>query len=80
MITREAGVTEQGELQGSINSLGGLAAIIGPQIATRLLSRFGPVAAQPHIPGSAFFAAACFNVLGLVLALRVFAKHRVPLP
>jgi DHA1 family tetracycline resistance protein-like MFS transporter len=77
IITREVGATEQGQLQGSVNSLGGLAAIIGPLIGTTLLGHFGPETANPHIPGAAFYAASCFNILGLVLALRVFARHRV---
>ena len=76
IITSEVDSTEQGELQGSINSLGGIAAIIGPLIGTRLLSRFGPETAQPHIPGSAFYAAACFQVVATVLALRVLARFR----
>jgi DHA1 family tetracycline resistance protein-like MFS transporter len=76
IITKEVGATEQGELQGSVNSVGGLAAIIGPLIGTALLGRFGPENAHPHIAGSAFFVAACFDLLGLALALRVFAKVR----
>ena len=42
----------------------------------RLKYSFAPVAAVPHIPGAAFFAAAGFNALGLVLALRLFARGR----
>ncbi len=76
ILTHEVGATEQGELQGSVNSLGGLAAILGPLIGTALLGRFGPIDAHPHIEGSAFYVAACFNALGLLLALRVFAKQR----
>ena len=74
IISREVGPSEQGELQGSINSLQGLAAIAGPLVGTMLLARFGPETAHPHVPGAAFFAAAAFNALGLVLALRLFAR------
>ncbi len=74
IISREVGPNEQGELQGSLNSLGGIAAIVGPIIGTTLLARFGPETASPHVPGAAFFAAAGFNLVGLLLALRLFSR------
>jgi MFS transporter, DHA1 family, tetracycline resistance protein len=74
IITHEVGATEQGELQGSVNSVGGLAAIVGPLVGTALLGRFGPKEAHPHIPGSPFYAAAAIQLVGLVLALRVFRR------
>ncbi len=74
IITREVGPSEQGELQGSINSLSGLTAIVGPLVGTALLARFAPESARPHIPGAPFLAAASFLGLGLVLALRLFAR------
>jgi DHA1 family tetracycline resistance protein-like MFS transporter len=75
LITREVGPSEQGELQGSLNSLSGLTAIVGPLLGTVLLARFAPETAHPHLPGAPFFAAACFNVVGLGLALRLFARR-----
>jgi MFS transporter, DHA1 family, tetracycline resistance protein len=77
IISREAGANEQGEVQGALSSLNGIAAIIGPLIGTTLLARFGPADASPHIPGAAFFAASLFNLVGLVLALRLFAGKPV---
>jgi DHA1 family tetracycline resistance protein-like MFS transporter len=74
IISRAVGPKEQGELQGSLNSLAGIASIAGPLVGTGLLARFGPETARPHIPGAPFFAAAAFNALGLVLALRLFAR------
>ena len=74
IISREVGPQEQGELQGSLNSLGGIAAIVAPIIGTNLLARFGAPDSSPHIPGAAFFAASAFNVLGLLLAVRLFAR------
>ncbi|MGH7297848.1 MAG: TCR/Tet family MFS transporter [Polyangiaceae bacterium] len=74
IITRHVASTEQGELQGSLNSLAGIAAIIGPLIGTSLLARFGTEHASPHVPGAAFLAGATFNAVGLVLALRLFAR------
>jgi DHA1 family tetracycline resistance protein-like MFS transporter len=76
IISREVGASEQGELQGALNSLNGVAAIAGPLIGTTLLARFGPQAAVPHVAGAAFFAGAAFNALGLGLALRLLYRHR----
>jgi len=78
LITREVGPSEQGELQGSLNSLAGLTAIVAPLLGTDLLARFGPEAARPHVPGAPFLAAAGFNLLGLVLALRLFRRGSEP--
>jgi MFS transporter, DHA1 family, tetracycline resistance protein len=74
LITREVGPSEQGELQGSLNSLSGLTAIVGPLLGTGLLARFAPETAHPHLPGAPFFAAACLNLVGLALAMRLFAR------
>jgi len=52
---------------------------VAPIIGTTLLARFGAEKAAPHIPGAAFFAAAAFNALGLLLALRLFSRARKPL-
>lgn len=74
LISREVGPSEQGELQGSLVSLSSLTAIAGPLLGTALLSRFGPADADPHVPGAPFFAAALLNLVGMVLALRLFAR------
>jgi DHA1 family tetracycline resistance protein-like MFS transporter len=74
LISREVGPSEQGELQGSLTSLASLTAIVGPLIGTNLLSRFGPADAHPHVPGAPFFAAGCFQIIGLALAVRLFLR------
>jgi MFS transporter, DHA1 family, tetracycline resistance protein len=74
IISREVAANEQGEIQGALSSLNGIAAIVGPLIGTTLLARFSPIDASPHIPGAAFYAAALFNALGLVLAVRLLAR------
>jgi DHA1 family tetracycline resistance protein-like MFS transporter len=75
ILTRAVGATEQGELQGSITSLASVTAIIGPLVGTSLIARFGPADAHPHVPGAAFFAAALFNLVGLVLAIAFLARN-----
>jgi DHA1 family tetracycline resistance protein-like MFS transporter len=78
ITSRSMSATEQGELQGALNGLGGLAAIVGPLIGTGLLASFGGETADPRVPGAPFFAASAFNVLGLLLALRLFMTARAP--
>ncbi len=79
VITREVSPTEQGEVQGALSSLGGIAAIVGPLIGTSLLARFGSPDARPYVPGAPFFACAAFSALGLALALRL-ARAGQPTP
>ena len=74
LLTREVGPKEQGELQGSLGSLMSVTAIVGPLLGTTLFSRFAPANSSPRIPGIAFFAAATLNAIGLLLAMRLFAK------
>jgi MFS transporter, DHA1 family, tetracycline resistance protein len=74
ILSREVDPSEQGEMQGSISSLQSLTAIAGPILGTQLLARFAPEGARFHIPGAPYFAAACFNAYGLLLALRFFAR------
>jgi DHA1 family tetracycline resistance protein-like MFS transporter len=75
LISREVGPSEQGELQGSLTSLASLTAIVGPLVGTNLLSHFAPADAHPRVPGAPFFAAACCQVIGLTLAVRMFARE-----
>ena len=75
IITREVGPKEQGELQGGLNSLGGVAAILGPLIGTSLIARFSTAGSSPYVPGAAFFAAAGVNAIGLLLGLRMLARN-----
>jgi len=76
IITREVGPKEQGELQGALNSLQGLTAIVGPIIGTSLLAQFGTDASVVHLPGAPFFAACFFSASGLMLAVRTLAATR----
>lgn len=74
IMSREVGPSEQGELQGSLSGLQSLTGILGSLLATGLFSRFSSPGAVPHIPGASFLAAAAFNLCGMLLALRLFAK------
>jgi DHA1 family tetracycline resistance protein-like MFS transporter len=78
IITSNVGPKEQGELQGALNSMSGLAAIIGPLIGTSLLAWLGTPGAPVLIPGAPFFAAAACSALGLVLAMRAMGPAPAP--
>jgi len=80
IITSNVGPKEQGELQGALNSMSGLAAIIGPLIGTSLLAWLGTPGAPVLIPGAPFFAAAACSALGLVLAMRAMGPAPAPAP
>ncbi len=77
IISREVAADEQGELQGALNSLSGICAIVGPLIGTNLLATFEAENATVRIPGAPFFASALFNFVGLALALRLFRARPV---
>jgi DHA1 family tetracycline resistance protein-like MFS transporter len=74
LISRQVGPSEQGEIQGTLASLMSMMAIVGPLLGTNLFARFSPATASPRIPGAHFFAAACLNACGLLLAARLFAR------
>jgi DHA1 family tetracycline resistance protein-like MFS transporter len=76
ILTREVGPKEQGALQGALNSLQGLAAIVGPILGTTLLAWFAPEGARLRVPGAPFYAAAAFCAAGLLLAARAVTPSR----
>jgi DHA1 family tetracycline resistance protein-like MFS transporter len=75
LISRSVGANEQGSVQGSLASLGSIAGIIGPPLATGLFAYFISDAAPLALPGAAFFFSASLVFCGLALALRSFRKN-----
>jgi DHA1 family tetracycline resistance protein-like MFS transporter len=75
MITREVPPNEQGEIQGAVSGLQGIAAIAGPALGTQLLAVFGTPGAKPYVPGAPYFASAVLSLLGLLFALRLFSRQ-----
>ena len=61
-----------------LTSLQSVCAVFGPLLGTYLFSTFAPETVSPRIPGAAFFAAALLNLVGLVLAVRLFRKLPPP--
>ena len=75
IISRNVGADEQGGVQGSLASLGSVAGILGPPLATGLFGRFIRDDAPVKLPGVAFFCSAVLVLLGLLLAVRSFRKE-----
>lgn len=74
LISRSVGANEQGGIQGSLTSLGSIAGIIGPPIATGLFGYFISSKAPIYLPGAAFFFSSTLVFVAMLLALRTFRK------
>jgi DHA1 family tetracycline resistance protein-like MFS transporter len=69
MMTRRVSASEQGELQGALNSLRGLAMIFGPQFFAQTFAF--SIASNRNFPGAPWYLAALILLLSLFLAVRV---------
>jgi DHA1 family tetracycline resistance protein-like MFS transporter len=68
IMSREVKASEQGQLQGAVQSLRGLAGVFGPGMFTYIFSKSIGVGAPIHAPGAAFFGAAGLLVVSLGVA------------
>jgi len=68
IMSREVSVSEQGQLQGAVNSLRGIAGLIGPGLFTFIFSKSIGVGAVIHAPGMAFYVAAGILLVSLIVA------------
>jgi DHA1 family tetracycline resistance protein-like MFS transporter len=71
MMSHVASPSEQGQLQGAINSLRGISGLIGPGLFTWIFSESIRSAVLVHAPGMPFFAAAGLLLCALPLTLWV---------
>lgn len=74
MMSHRVSEDAQGELQGAISSLMGIAAIIGPLMATQLFGAFAGPNAVLELPGAPFLAA------GILAAAALWMFMRAPSP
>jgi MFS transporter, DHA1 family, tetracycline resistance protein len=72
IMSHKASPSEQGQLQGAINSLRGIAGLVGPGIFTYIFSQ--SISTGIHIPGTPFYTAAAMLLIALVLTQRAARK------
>ena len=78
IMSREMKPSQQGQMQGAIQSLRGLAGIVGPVMFTYVFSKsYGP-GASIQMPGAAFYLAAALLVVSLVVAQLVRPRNAAP--
>jgi DHA1 family tetracycline resistance protein-like MFS transporter len=75
LLSRKTSPSEQGHLQGTINSLRGIAGLVGPGFFTFIFSR--SISKGIHIPGTPFYTAAAMLLAALAIAQRA---TRAPAP
>jgi MFS transporter, DHA1 family, tetracycline resistance protein len=69
LMTRRVSPNEQGELQGAIASLRGIAMLIGPGMFSVTFAFF--IAPEHRLPGAPWYLASCLLVISLVIAWSV---------
>ena len=70
LLSRKTSPSEQGQLQGAINSLRGIAGLFGPSFFTYIFSKSIGVDALLHLPGAPFYTAAAMLLVSLAIAQR----------
>jgi DHA1 family tetracycline resistance protein-like MFS transporter len=73
VMSREVGAAQQGQLQGAVNSVRGIAAMVGPGLFTYIFSR-----TLGWVPGMTFFVAA--GILMGSLGISEVVKPRTTAP
>jgi MFS transporter, DHA1 family, tetracycline resistance protein len=76
IMSKQIGPERQGELQGGMASVMGLAAIFGPITLTQTLAYFSAPDARFYFPGAAFLLAAALAAVCLVLLLVQLRRTR----
>ena len=79
LLSRKTSPSEQGQLQGAINSLRGIAGLLGPSLFTYIFSKSIGIGAILHLPGAPFYAAAGMLLIALLLAQRATSKTQLAL-
>ena len=78
VMSRQAGPSAQGELQGAVASLNSVAAILSPLFMTQLFSHFATPGAPVQFPGAPFLVAGAFVLLCAIIGARA-VKGAAPL-
>jgi DHA1 family tetracycline resistance protein-like MFS transporter len=67
IIARHVPASEQGEMQGSLVSLGSLASVVAPAVFTYLFVGFTRRESLPYVPGAAYLGAAAISAMALAI-------------
>jgi len=78
LMTHEIPPSEQGQLQGAVNSLRGIAGLIGPGLFAYAFSRVIGPSAVIDLPGIPFFVASTLLLASMVFAERATRPARNP--
>jgi DHA1 family tetracycline resistance protein-like MFS transporter len=79
MMTRHVGASEQGQLQGALSSLRGIAFMIGPLVFTNVFASFIGANRDWHLPGAPFLLAALMLAGSTAMAWQT-TRLRIILP
>ena len=74
ILSHKTSPSEQGQLQGAINSLRGIAGLVGPSLFTYIFSKSIGIDAILHLPGTPFYTAAAMLLIALLLAQRATSQ------
>jgi DHA1 family tetracycline resistance protein-like MFS transporter len=76
LVSKSSPPDQQGELMGSLQSIGSLAVIITPLLGTGILSAVSHLPQSDWRVGSSFYLCALMQLLALIVAWRYFRSHK----
>jgi len=77
LMTRRVRDTEQGQLQGALSSVRGIAFMIGPLLFTSTFASFIGPHRDAHLPGAPYLLAAAIVLLSMPIAMRATSSSAV---
>jgi DHA1 family tetracycline resistance protein-like MFS transporter len=77
IVSKATAPAQQGELMGSLQSIGSLGSIVMPLIGAAILGAASELAPRDWRVGSTFFVCAAMQAAAIVVARRYFRTHRV---
>jgi DHA1 family tetracycline resistance protein-like MFS transporter len=75
IISKSSSASEQGELMGSLQSIGSLGVIMMPLVGTAILGAVSHLPAHDWRIGSSFFVCAAMQAAAVAIARRYFRAH-----
>ena len=75
LMTRHVSASEQGQLQGAIASLTGIAGLLGPSLFAQIFAAFIGSQAEWHLPGAPFLLASLLLILAAAISWRATKRR-----